>query len=288
MLFGFCKYHTRMKWKMRVTEKTGNIKRRNEIIITLILLLTGVILSFYIIQHLNAGNHLDSQALQENQDYEMINWNWSDDSPDYRFFTNANQWHYHITANEMAAACVLLNYSRYRNVPKENWELRKMYSRYDENYIGVSTAFVKSESGREVYFFMNDTDEGSYLVIADIVKGNSKQTSLANDSYSYDSSLEWYSYKEILQENNTFGYKVLADEDAFIYDAVFIEEGAFAMAEFLKFQGAEKKQKWYLLKDNIYIGVNGYLADLWYSNGTQEVHMVVDVWNKLYTVVEII
>ena len=41
------------------------------------------------------------------------------------------------------------------------------------------------------------------------------------------------------------------------------------------------------MKDKIYIGVNGYLADLWYSNGEKRVHMVIDIWNKLYAVIEV-
>lgn len=257
------------------------------IIILLIFLLAGAMLSFYIMQRMDTGNSLAYQGIQLNKEYEMINWNWPDEMPDYNFFTNANQWHYQITVNEMAAACVLLNYSRYKNIPKENWELRKMYTRYKEDNIGVSTAFVKSESGREAYFFINDIDGGEYLILADIVKGNSQQTSVGDGAYSYDSSLPWYSYEEKFQ-NSTTGYTILADEDAYIFDDIYIKEGAFAMEEFLERQGADKMQNWYLLKDNIYIGVNGYLANLWYANEKQKVHLVIDVWNKLYTVVEII
>lgn len=262
-------------------------KHKKNPMFTGIILLAAAMAFCYMIQGINTGNQSAYKALQLNQKYEMIDY-WPDEPIDYNFFTNANQWHYHMTANEMAAAGVLLNYSRHKNIPEENWELRKMDTRYDENHIGVSTAFVKSESGREVFFFIHDLDGGEYFVIADIVKGNSQQTSVGEGAYSYDSSLPWYSYSEMIQTNNKSGYTILTDEDAYIYDAVYMEEGAFAMAEFLKRQGADKRRNWYLMKDHMYIGVNGYLADLWYTNGKQRVHLAIDIWNKLYTVVEII
>ena len=50
----------------------------------------------------------------------------------------------------------------------------------------------------------------------------------------------------------------------------------------------DKGNNWKLLEDMIYIGENGYLTDMWFSDGIQKVHIVIDVWNKLYTVVEVI
>lgn len=61
-----------------------------------------------------------------------------------------------------------------------------------------------------------------------------------------------------------------------------------ALTDFLDSQMVSKKIKWELLKEKVYIAVSGYLADLWYSSGEQRIHIVIDVWNKLYTVVEII
>ena len=120
------------------------------------------------------------------------------------------------------------------------------------------------------------------------MKGNSLSIPLGDGDYTYDSSISWFSYKERLQKRGEYlGYSILTDEGAYIYDDIYIDEGALALAEFLNVHKVDKEPKWELVKDKIYIGVNGYLADLWYSNGEKRVHMVIDIWNKLYAVIEV-
>lgn len=226
--------------------------------------------------------------LQIEMGYKMITRDWTHEIEPYTFFTNPNQWGYNLT-NEMAVAGVVSNYVMREELREEEWELRKMYARYDENMQAVFTAFVRAESDRELYLFINDMEGSEYFIIADITKGNSLQTSLGDGAYSYNSSIPWYSYRESLQNNkNNTDYLILIDEDAMIFDSSYIEEGTFAMTDFLNSKNAEKNTRWELLKDKVYIGVNGFLTSLWYSNGKQRVNIIIDVWNKLYAVVEVV
>lgn len=219
----------------------------------------------------------------DNNQYQMDVWDWRADAPTYSFFSNANQWHYNLS-QEMDPAGIIIHDTKEKNQEIEPWELRRMYTRWNENTY-VSTAFVKSESGRELYLYIEEMEK--YLVIADIIKGNGLKNTLGDNEYSYDSSLPWRSYrKKLRKDREDSGYSI-EDEWAYLYDDIYIEEGALAIEDFLKEHKADKKEKWELVNNKVYIGVNGYLADLWYSNGAQRVHIVIDVWNKKYAVVEV-
>lgn len=260
--------------------KSERYKHINRKYIIIILILLGGILFGFRNRNNNSGYvYFDVQSELAHQ---MNDCDWHIDVP-YSFFSNANQWHYNLT-NEMDVAGVIINYTKEEN--QERWELRKMYTRW-ENKVYTSTAFVRSESGRELYLYIEDM--GKFLVIADIVKGDKLAVSLGDNDYSYDSSILWTSYQKRLQTGgDTSGYSIEADEGAYIYDDIFIEEGTLAIADFLDAYEVDKKAKWKLLNNKVYIGVNGYLADLWYSDGIQRVHLVIDVWNKQYAVIEVL
>lgn len=263
-------------------EKEHKYVKKKRLLIYLMLLGGGCLMAWYI----NRGGRNGSvfPDVQNEISYQMDTWDWKTDAPAYSFFSNANEWYYNLT-NEMDPAGILLHYTKENGLKEEKWELRKMYTRWSERGEYVSTAFVRSESGRELYLYIEDL--GSFFVIADIMKGNSLSIPLGDGDYTYDSSISWHSYKERLQKREHLGYSILADEGAYIYDDIYIEEGAFALAEFLNVHKVDKEPKWELVREKIYIGVNGYLADLWYSNGEKRVHMVIDIWNKLYAIIEV-
>lgn len=258
------------------------VKKKKYILIALILLAAS-----YMMIRINRDNRPEQACLdvQNELSYQMDVWDWQTDAPSYSFFSNANQWHYDLT-HEMDPAGIIIHYTKEKNLEEEEWELRKMYTRWNENKEYVSTAFVRSESGRELYLYIEEM--GKFLVIADIVKGNDLNFALGDNDYSYDSSIPWYSYQERFQEDGDYAGYLIESEWADIYDDRYIAEGALAMADFLDAHKADKKEKWELVNNKVYIGVNGYLADLWYSNGTQRVHIVIDVWNKQYAVIEVI
>ena len=266
-----------------IKEKEHKYVKKKCLLIFLMLLGGGCLLVCYI----NRGGRNGSvfPDVQNEISYQMDTWDLKTKAPAYLFFSNANQWHYNLT-NEMDPAGIVLHYTKENGLKEEKWELRKMYTRWSESGEYVSTAFVRSESGRELYLYIEEL--GNFFIIADIMKGNSLSIPLGDGDYTYDSSISWFSYKERLQKRGEYlGYSILTDEGAYIYDDIYIDEGALALAEFLNVHKVDKKPKWELVKDKIYIGVNGYLADLWYSNGEKRVHMVIDIWNKLYAVIEV-
>ena len=40
-----------------------------------------------------------------------------------------------------------------------------------------------------------------------------------------------------------------------------------------------------MIHERLFVGSQGSLADAWYTNGNRRVHLVVDVWNRMYTVI---
>lgn len=228
-------------------------------------------------------------------DYEKLeidieyweNFDRSDQAITYDYFINSNQWHYDLNS-EMDAACIVADYSSKEILKKENWELRCMRTRNMEDHKWVSSIFVCSETGRELYILLKagGIEEDKYVIIADIARGSSLPILLENGDYSYNSVLTWDSYREGLNINDE--YLILIDENVYVYDNVYIDEGVCAMADYLFSKNADKREKWKIMDNMIYIGVNGYLADMWFSNGYQMVHLVIDIWNKLYTVVEVV
>ena len=268
---------------MKVIKEECKYKKKKRLLISLMLLGGGCLLVWYI--NRDGRNGYVFPDVQNEISYQMDTWDWKTDAPAYSFFSNANEWHYNLT-NEMDPAGIILHYTKENGLKEEKWELRKMYTRWSESGEYVSTAFVRSESGRELYLYIEEL--GNFFVVADIMKGNSLSVPLGNNDYTYDSSVLWCSYKERLQKRGEhLGYSILADEGAYIYDEIYIEEGALALAEFLSTYKVDRKAKWELVKDKIYIGVNGYLADLWYKKRKKRVHMVIDIWNKLYAVIEV-
>lgn len=199
----------------------------------------------------------------------------------YYFFSNAIQWHYNLNI-EMCAAEVICAYAE-DDSEEGTWELRSMHTRYTENYRRVLSFFACSEDGRELYMILDETHEAGpeYLVMADVMVDN-------DGSYSYKSSLQWKSYQDDTDSSEKYsGYSIYIDGNAYIYDSVYIDEGVNAMTDYLVSVQADKNVSWRMLEDLIYIGKNGYLADLWFSNGFQRVHMMVDIRDKQYSVVEV-
>lgn len=211
----------------------------------------------------------------------------SDKTITYDYFINSNQWHYDLNS-EMDAACIVADYSNKKMSKKEDWELRCMLTRNMEDHKWISSIFVCSESKRELYILLKggDAEGDKYAIIADIVRDNSLPVLLGNGDCSYDSALIWNSYQDSLNFNIN-EHSILIDEDAYIYDAVYIDEGVCAMSDYLSLTNTDSREKWKLMDNMIYIGVNGYLADMWFSNENERVHLVIDIWNKVYTVVEV-
>ena len=201
-------------------------------------------------------------------------------APSYYFFSNAYQWAYHLS-NESVAALAICEYAE-DDSEEGTWELRSMHTRYTDQEWATSI-FACSEKGRELYILLRELPyaEPEYLVMADGIQG-------VGGSYSYDSSLTWKTYQsQSASSAKESEYTIYVSTDAYIYDSTYINEGVNAMSDYLESIQADQNMKWWLLDDLIYIGGNGYLADMSFSNGIKRVHMMIDVQNKQYSVVEV-
>lgn len=205
----------------------------------------------------------------------------SDRFPSYHFFSWQNQYSYDINLL-MRPAEVILAYAE-DDSEEDTWEFRCMRNRHDEHHRDTLSFFVCSDEGRELYMLFDETREAGpqYLVMADVMPGQ-------DGTYSHESALYWTSYQDMLDSREQYaGYSIYIDEDAYIYDSVYIDEGACAMADYLDTVQADKEAEWRLLEHLIYIGKNGYLADMWFSDGFQRAHIIVDIRDKQYSVVEL-
>lgn len=198
------------------------------------------------------------------------------------FFRDPNQKYIHVTFTDWAAIAVV-NHSKKAGLEEMKWELRRIYDRGEWNKIA---AFVRSDTGRELYIYTNDEKEFKYLLAADVKEGEGLTYMLGDGRYSYDSALEWTTYETQPGQNGRAAqYSFTWSDNALIYDSVYLEESACAMEACLTAADAPGGS-WELLEDELYVGANGYLADVWYTNGVQKVHLFIDIWNKQYTAIE--
>lgn len=196
------------------------------------------------------------------------------------FFVNAFQWHYDPQA-EKAAACAVKDYAEKIGLEDEEWELTHMYS--EDGTVGVA-ARAKSPDRRLSLLIKGNT----YQVIADVHKGDSGEYDLSDGYYSYDSEMKWNSYYEWTingEKENEFVYTVHCNEEYYQHDSIYEYQLNRAMQEYLSSINADIEEEWEMLPEKLFVGCYGSLADAWYANGNRRVHLVVDVWNKTYTVI---
>ena len=132
--------------------------------------------------------------------------------PGYDYFMNANEYHYNLNYEYLAAMAVK-DYSGKKNIEHENWRIKRIYENDDVYY-----AFVESETGRELYLLVEEQYESdykvNYIVAADIKK-NQKSENVLGEQYSYDSTLEWYPY-------DIYGkYGVETRAANYVYDSIY-------------------------------------------------------------------
>ena len=230
--------------------------------------------------HMENRKPVDFKEIPEERWME-VDWG-KEPAVEYDFFKDPNQKYIHVTFTDWAAAAVV-NYSKKSGLEETEWELRRIYDRGDWNKIA---AFVRSDTGRELYVYTNDENGLRYLLAADVKEGEGLTCMLGDGCYSYDSALEWITYEtQPDQKGRAAQYSFTWSDNALIYDPVCLEESACAMEACLTAANAPGGS-WELLEDELYVGVNGYLADVWYTNGVQKVHLFIDIWNKQYAVIE--
>ena len=156
----------------------------------------------------------------------------------------------------------------------EEWKLLHIYS---EN--GVKSIFVRSETHRGLLILIKDD---KWKMIADIQKGGTGQYQV-NDGWSYDSELKWDSYEAWVQGD----YAVHGGYDKYDqYDSAYSQQPYYAMQAYLSSVHADETEEWTIEYERLFVAPSGCLTDVWYTgSGDHRVHLVIDTWNKLYTVI---
>ena len=202
--------------------------------------------------------------------------------PDYYFFTNAQQRHYNL-ALENAVAFVVKDYVYAAEIKNEQWELKQIYHYRDDIY----QAYTESDMGNELYMlFKTDTPDTLpyYIIVADIRKGDAADIILYGE-YSYNSVLEWYSYKDWF-DGRTSEEELQINITDEIYDSVYNNGVLLAVYDYVDMTARDIKIQWEIDGNYTYIGRNGYIVCANCSNGGQNIIFFVDVWNKTYAVLK--
>lgn len=202
-----------------------------------------------------------------------------DEMPDYYYFTNACQGHYNLSL-ENEVASVVKDYTLDMGKESEEWELKHICSSE-----GFWQAFVESEAGNELYILLKKEGNTQYIIAADIHTDSEAEILLQDERYSYDSVLEWHSYEQRLNDYKETEERIRLDSGD-LYDSIYGNGSYYALYDYLHDAGGEIKQDWKIDCNASYIGRNGYIASICLSGGDERINMLVDVWNKAYTVLK--
>lgn len=195
------------------------------------------------------------------------------------YFINASEWHYN-QESERQAACAVENYSKQAGIKNEEWELTHLYREE-----GIVSAFVRSINYRELFLLL---EQDKWLLIADIQSGDNLETDLMDGAWSYHSDLNWNSFEAWFFDREESNYKVKSDYKYYQYDSIYMFPAECAMQAYLTKIDANKSIEWEIMYERFFIASSGCLVDVWYTDGENEVHMVLDINNKLYTVIDIL
>lgn len=204
-----------------------------------------------------------------------------EERPDYYYFINTQHAHYSLTM-ESGVACVVKDYALDSGMENEEWELNRIY--YSED---ACQAYVESKTGNELYILFTDSQGvfPKYIIMADIRIGNKADVILQEETYSYNSMLKWYSYKEWFDGKD--GESSLSfDVAGYLHDVIYNNGLFLAIYDYVDRTGKGKGATWNIDDNYTYIGRNGYIACAYCSNGVQTIRFLVDVWNQTYAVVE--
>lgn len=198
--------------------------------------------------------------------------------PDYYFFTNSGTRHYYLDL-EFGAALAIADYVQETELSDREWELKQI------TYMaGQYHAYVESDRKDELYLIFR---EGSYIILADIRQKPKEET---GQRITYSSMLEWHSFeewynKEQKGEVGEDSYSVIMDNEVFLYDMMYYSWGRYAVFDYLECQKIPSQGKWMMEEEHTYVGRNGYIADICFTNGSEEIELLIDVYEKTYAVV---
>lgn len=255
---------------MEKLEVNFKIEKNKSIEIVVLIIFLGIIFiyAFYEQESRENNQNLEEKWIQFH-DLEGV---------DKGFFINSSEWHYNIEKEKMAA-CAVMAYSQIAGLDEE-WELSRMYS---EN--GMISVFVRSQTYRELFLLLK---KDAWLLIADVQRGDMFENKLMEGNWSYYSELDWKSYEDWVYGELDFLYAVKSDYKYYQYDSVYRYQVECAMQDYLFSEHINPKIEWSVMYERFFVSSHGCLVDVWYTNEKEKVHLVLDVWNKLYTIIDVV
>lgn len=256
-------------------------------------IIAAVFITVITCAQVHAQDRVTSTAQSSNENVLADLWQESDLSskeiPSYWYFTNAGEGHHNLNL-ENAVAVAVKTYAGQNGMEKEEWELKRIL--YQD---GIYHAYVESVAGNELYILLLDREPALYMyhiIAADIRYNDDAETSIhveGQSGPSYNSILEWNSYLQWFQEGTEEGGLDIVhaiDATYWLYDSSYEDGIYYALYDYLDRTDGKKKSTWTIDSNSVYIGRNGCIADIYCTNGEEGISMLIDVWNKRYTVLK--
>lgn len=195
---------------------------------------------------------------------------------------NAYQRHYN-SCWEDYAAYIVADYTASVGREKERWELKQIHHYRDSIY----QVYTESDRKSELYLLFSwDTPDArpAYIVAADIRKTGEEDVTFWNGEYSYNSMLDWYSYKKWFNGEADMIERIKMDMIGDLYDSAYGNHSYYAIYDYLDRFGGDKDIPWEIDENTSYVGRNGEIACMSCVVGTEKVRLFLDIWNKCYAV----
>lgn len=181
---------------------------------------------------------------------------------------------------------ILADYCKKNDVPEKEWTLLKIVS-YGDGIFAAILCCENDESQRELCLLIDsdailpDLEKFTEYIVAIDFMPDQKGMFSWHSSYSYDSMLEWISYKELARWNAECPYIIHGSEaNLYMNDS----DGEPAMNQYLKSRHADTKMEWTL--DTNAICFVGSMQVLRYTCKEQEIVMALDKYNKTFAIIK--
>lgn len=238
------------------------------------------------IQDITKQDEINLTAIKNEIDITKEPWKHCDleweEMPMPEYFTNVNQTYYNYTTKGDVAA-VVMDYVIEAGMEDEQWALKCIY--HDED--GVYRAYTESDMGSELYIlFSCETPDAKpcYIIASDIRKTGNENTSFQKGKYSYNSMLEWYSYKEWFDGEIDMKEIIEVNVNGCLYDAQYGNHSYYAIYDYLDRFGGDKDIPWEIDENMSYVGSCGSIASISCMMGSEKINLFLDTWNKCYAV----
>lgn len=206
--------------------------------------------------------------------------------PDYSYFEKSGTGYYHLNLIYGVAVSVV-HYVQGTELADREWELKRI------TYVaGQYHAYVESDMQEELFLIFREGKGAGfeYIILADIRQKTEEETGQDRCSIIYSSMLDWYSFGEWYDrdqkgEMDWDGYAMVMDIEGFLLDDMFWNWGCYAVYDYLERQGINPKGNWRMEEERTYISRYWHPADICFTNGNEEIELLIDVYEKTYAVV---